>query len=473
MTTDTFEYPTSGADPSRRSGSVPKAAVTALLGFLVSAALAVGLMQPAAAQSGGLRVERNKGRLIRLPSPASSVFIANPAIADIQVKSPTLIYLFGKSIGETTMMAVTSGDRVILNRRVTVTHNLSRLRATINAVVPGNTIRIQSLDTGILLTGSVRSPGQGETLRRIAARFVKDEKSILTQFSVSGPTQVNLRVKILEMSRTVKRQIGINWDAVFRTGTWVAGIATFNPTVLGTLFNTRSGGTSSALGSFTSGNYSVSTVIDLLEDRGLVRVLAQPNLTAMSGKSASFLAGGEFPIPVAQDGNTVTIEFKKFGVGLKFTPVILENNRIHLKVEPEVSQLSDAGSVTVGGLTISALRVRRAQTTVELGSGQTYAIAGLLNSNSTKRLGKIPGIGNIPILGKLFQSEKFEKDETELVILITPYIVRPIGSKVAAMRGRVVAPYNDPQRIVLGRKGAALPGGAPKKLHGPVGFVLE
>jgi pilus assembly protein CpaC len=243
----------------------------------------------------------------------------------------------------------------------------------------------------------------------------------------------------------------------------------------------RSPTADSAFGSCTSGDDFINAAVDALAEEGLINVLAEPSLTAMSGETASFLAGGEFPIPVDSDEDGVTIEFKEFGVSLAFTPTVLSSERISLRVRPEVSDLSDVGAIDIGDLVIPALATRRADTTVELGSGQTFAIGGLLSTDMQNRVSKFPGLGDLPVLGTLFRSQRFQSNETELVILVTPYLVRPVDEPVMALPTDGYKAPTDIERILEGRlHSARLQPGRPgplapqgQRLAGPVGFVLE
>jgi pilus assembly protein CpaC len=366
--------------------------------------------------SGRLTVEMNEGRLVRLPTPASSVFIANPEIADVNVKSARMIYVFGKTPGQTTLFAVDRNENVVANVQVVIEHNIGRLQENIDRLLPAGGVKASSVAGGIILSGSVATAIDAENVRRLAVRFIGKGEEVINQLRVTEPTQVNLRVRIAEVSRQVLNRFGFNWDALYSTGSFLIGFSTFNSTL-----------ESSALlsPSYNNGTFNVNALVDALADDGLITVLAEPNLTALSGETASFLAGGEFPIPVSEDDGVVTIVFKEFGVSLAFTPTIVGESRISLRVKPEVSQLTNAGAVTIGSVQVPGLTTRRAETTVELASGQSFAIAGLLLSDSQELIKKTPGLGDLPILGALFKSERFERNETELVIVVTPYLVEP------------------------------------------------
>jgi len=473
-------------------------ALTLFLASLIGAQASAVAQNATVVRGGGIMaIEAKKGRLLRIRRPIATVFVADPKIADIQVKSPTLIYIFAKRAGETTLFAVDKEDRVLVNLTIQVRHNLSTLNRTLRGLMPGNGVRVSTVGGAIVLSGTVRSARESEDARRLAAQFVNSEKKVINRLRISGPTQVNLRVRIVEVSRNVTRQLGINWDAAFSIGSSaVLGLATGGATFVGNTFSagasilTRRNGTNSGILGYRGQRHTVNGVLDMLQTRGLVKTLAEPNLTAQSGETASFLAGGEFPVPVPQDGGVITVTFKKFGVGLSFTPTVLGAGRINLKVEPEVSQLSNAGAIQIQGINVPSLTTRRVSTTVELASGQAFAIAGLLQNNYTKDLSKVPGIGEVPVLGKLFTSENFRRDESELVIVVTPYVVRPFDPNrarvAAAARAAKRNKEKDINRLFLGRRAgkagkpgkagkgpAQAAGGPPQRLRGPAGFELE
>ena len=468
---------------------------TVLLLVLMTAMAVLFAAAPAAAQEDAARrviaIEASKGRMIRLDVPVKTVFVANPEVADVQIKSPMVMYVTGKRPGETTLIAVDEKDRVLVNIAVTVNHNLSRLKRTIDAVMPGNRIRVRSIDGAVVLMGEAHSPIEASQAADIALRFVARKEEIVNSITVKGPNIVNLRVRVVEMQRAVTRQIGINWDAVVQTGLFTFGLATGatplisaasqigavgTSPVTGQIFNTRrqiqNSRVNGAYGRIASGALDLTAMVDLLEQDGLVKTLAQPNLSAMSGKSAHFLAGGEFPIPIPQSDGVVTIEFKKFGVSLSFTPTILAGNRINLRVAPEVSQLSNNGAIQIQNFQIPALITRRAETMVEAASGQSIVIAGLLMNNVVRDVNKVPWLSDVPVLGKLFTSENFQRQETELVIIVTPYIVGAVREEPGAR----LAP-NAPAPGVPGPAAAApsapAAARAPGKLVGPGGFQLD
>jgi len=478
----------------RRWSLAPRAAKRHILGVCLTLSLGL-LAAPANGQTapetvgtdGTLRIEVRKGQVIRLPHPAATVFVADPEVADVQAQSPSIVYLFGRRAGSTSLYAVDNNDQILLRTAVVVEHNLTALRSAIDLLAPGNRIKAASVDGSIVLDGTVDTPVQAQELRELGERFLGKDEVLLYRVRVAESTQVHLRVRVAEVSREVIKQFGINWDTVFETGDLLFGFAT-GRSAFGVAGNVLRGPSNASGGvpdlfasSFTPGDNVINTAIDALAQEGLVNVLAEPNLTALSGETASFLAGGEFPIPVATDDNEIEIEFKEFGIQLAFTPTVLSGSRISLRVRPEVSELSEDGAIEINGLTIPALKTRRAETTVELGSGQSFAIGGLLSSGVQNAVSKTPGLGDLPVLGTLFRSTAFRRDETELVIIVTPYLVRPVDEPVLAIPNDGYKAPNDIERILEGRLHSAQlhPGrGGPEgpqgqRLTGPIGFVLE
>jgi pilus assembly protein CpaC len=442
MTLTSTTVPRVAQQVERPSGPITGAAAVTPAGVINSAASRIGL-------------EINKGTLVRLSQPATTVFVADPEIADIQMKTTGLVYIFAKRAGETALFAVDDRERVVLNTTLVVSHNVSRLRQALRAVAPEAEVEVLSVDDSLILTGMVNSPVEAENIRAVAARFAPEKGSIINQIRVLAPNQVNLRVRFAEVSKETLKQFGINWESIARIGGNVLfGVATGRDFINAAGNFPRDGSTNTIIGSYSNGRQDINAAIDALATEGLITVLAEPNLTALNGETASFLAGGEFPIPIAQNGTSssgsITVEFKTFGVGLAFTPHLLDASRINLRVRPEVSQLSAAGAVQLAGFTIPALTTRRAETTVELGSGQSFVIAGLLQNNTTQDISRVPLLGDLPILGALFRSDRFRRNESELVIIVTPYVVRPVSAnRIASPTDGFVAP-NDVERILGG-----------------------
>jgi pilus assembly protein CpaC len=447
-----------------------------------AAALALALALPAAAPAGAaeivdtgdnsVQLNRDQGVLVRLERPVNSVFVADPGIADVQVKSPRLVYVFGKKPGETTMFAVDSDDQVVMSERLVVQHNLGALERALADLAPAQPIEVRAIGDAILLSGRLPSPAAAENARRLAARFA-GEGNVINRIQVTGPTQINLRVRVAEVSRQLSKQLGVQWDALLQNGSDLLGFSG------GSL--TSAAASYTGFGRLSNGTDSVTGILDVLATEGLVSVLAEPNLTAMSGETATFLAGGEFPVPVAEDDGEISVEFKQFGVQLEFTPTLLENGQISLAVAPEVSELNRAEGFSFGRVTVPAVSTRRASTTVELASGQSFAIAGLLQNTQNHEIDKLPGAGDIPILGALFKSDQFQRGETELAIIVTPYIVKPVSTRQLAAPTDELLPPDDIERIFFGRmygqnsreRMAAKRELDGKSLAGPVGFMLE
>lgn len=421
-------------------------------------------------------LEAGKGTLIRLNRAAGTVFIANPDIADVQIKSPSLIYVSAKTPGDTVLYAVDADDQVLLNSPVRVEHDLSRVRQGLNVVAPGEHVSVSSLDNSLVLSGNVSSAGRAERLRSLAASIASETKgTVVNRMAVATPNQVNIRVKVAEVNRSILKSLGINWSKLQGNIQFM----TDNP-VIGNQITNRN----TLLLALGGHNARMLQQIDALAQEGLLTTLAEPNLTATNGQPASFLAGGSFPVPTASNagpngGSTVTVEFKQFGVQLDVTPTIIDPEHVSMRIRPEVSELTQNGAVTLNGFNIPALTVRRAETTVELGSGESFVLGGLLQNTSTQNISKIPGLGDIPILGQLFRSEQFQRNETELVIIVTPYLIKPTMTSMAAPTDGFVLPH-DAQRVISGSTqrqslpapAAAVRGGGTPPIGG-AGFRLD
>jgi pilus assembly protein CpaC len=452
-----------------------------LLAGLVAAPAAGQDAAQTIATQGSITLEVRKGQVIRLPRPAATVFVADPEIADVQAQSPSIVYLFGRKAGQTSLYAVDEDDQLLLRSEVVVQHNLSGLRQAVQQLLPSSRVSISTVDSSIVLDGEVESPLQAQELRELATRYLGESETLLNRVRVAAPTQVHLRVRVAEVSRDVLKQFGINLEAFLANGDFAFGLVSGRNVTNGLGAFLRPPEGNAAFGGWESGDDVVNAALDALAEEGLVNVLAEPNLTALSGETASFLAGGEFPIPVDSDEDGLEIEFKEFGISLAFTPTVLSADRISLRVRPEVSDLTDKGAINLNGLVIPALATRRAETTVELGSGQSFAIGGLMSTDIESELSKYPGLGDLPVLGTLFRSHRFQSNETELVIIVTPYLVRPVDEPVLAMPNDGFRAPTDVERILEGRLHSAQlqPGRAGpigpqgQRLAGPVGFVLE
>jgi pilus assembly protein CpaC len=428
-----------------------------------------------------LIIQLDQGTLVRLDQTPKAVVIANPAIADISIRSPKLMYVFGLKVGDTTMYAVDAHENVLFNVVLRVVQNLTRVRETLAQVVPGGQIEVESLDNGILLSGAVATPAEAEDARRVVSEFSGKGVDIINHLQVTAPNQVNLRVKVAEVDRSVVRSLGIDWNTAFNVGGFAFSAITAGATAIPQALNAAAG-----TNQLLIGNGQTDALINALATEGLITLLAEPNLTTVSGETATFLAGGQVPIPVPQasgGGTVITIEFKNFGTSLAFTPTIIGGGRISLKVAPEVTQLdfSGANTVIINNNKIPTFLERRATTTLELASGQSFAIGGLIENTGSIANQSVPGLGDIPVLGELFKSDKFTHDESELIIICTPYIVAPVSGKLAAPTDALFGPSGSgvidaPQPIVApsaGAAGSGAPQGQMGGLAGPAGFGVE
>ena len=458
------------------------------VGIAVAAAPAPAAAQPKAYMSGTYRpstqvlLSVGEGQMINLPRSVSSVWTSNPEVADVYVNGSRQVNLFGKKAGEATVIATAADGSVVYGANVRVNQNISSINEILHQAMPESNIDVTTVGQVAVLNGTVASPddaAQAEMLVKAALNPgvdpTKPDAALtivpVSRLKIATPLQVMLKVRVAEMNRSLVKQFGVNLLSRDNTGGNILGnIGRGNPGTISTVpgqlgtidpttglpagstsvtFNNLAGGTTLGLFGKILGLDILGT-LDLLENDGVITTLAEPNLTALSGETASFLAGGEFPIPVSQALGSVTIEYKQFGVGLAFTPVVLADGRISMRVRPEVSELSDAGSVKLSGFTVPALTTRRAETTVELGSGQSFMIAGLLQNSNTNSVEKAPFLGDIPVLGALFRSTKFQRNETELVIIVTPYLVRPVSGQLATPADGYRAP-DDIQRNFLGQ----------------------
>lgn len=447
------------AAPFAAAAATPAAAGTARLR---SARPAV-----AAAPASVVQVNTGRGRLVTLSRPMSDLFISDDTIADVQVRSPTQLYLFGKKTGETTLSATNKAGQVVYATTVRVGQNYDSIGQMLALAMPEAKIAATPMNGLVLLTGTVAAPDDAAEAERLVQAYVGEGTKVLSRLKTATPLQVNLQVRIAEVSRGFVKNIGANLMTRDQTGGFNFGISSgrnpgsltaadlstyprgrvplpgggyvegaIDPTT-GRIIDPRS----TSVASIQQGpdrttlglagrllGLDVLSAFDLGETIGQVTTLANPNLTVMSGETASFLAGGELPIPLSQGLGAVSVEFKQFGISLSYTPTVLSDGRISMRVRPEVSQLSFDNAVTIGGTSVPGLTTRRVETTLELGSGQSMVIGGLLQNSHNNSIEKTPGLGNLPVLGALFRSNGFRRSETELVVVITPYLVRPVNN---------------------------------------------
>jgi pilus assembly protein CpaC len=401
-----------------------------------------------------------EGQLISLPTNVTDVWVSNSAVADVNVASPRRIELFGKESGEATVLATAADGSVIYGAKVRVSQNITTINEMLHQAMPDANISVAQIGQMAVINGTVASPEESAQAEQLVRSLLNpginpnDANAALKIYPVNRlktatPQQVMLQVKIAEVSRSLVKNIGVNLLSRDTSGGFLFGVGQGHAgtiqTVVGqtdpasgakpgaTSFGPLAGasGTTLTAAGHLLGLDLLST-LNLSEDDGKVRTLAEPNLTALSGETASFLAGGEFPILTTSVSGT-NVEYKQYGVSLAFTPTVLDGGRISMRVRPEVSELSAQGAVTLNGISIPALTTRRAETTVELGSGQSFMIGGLMRNNSANQLNKAPFLGSIPILGALFRSNNFQRNETELVIIVTPYLVRPVNASQIAL----------------------------------------
>lgn len=461
------------------------AALALALGTVGAAAPAVA--QPTAAKPAEtVNLSKGTGTLVRLSEPMSDVFVANDTIADVQVRSSRQLYVFGKGQGETTVYATAKNGRVVYAANVRVGNNISSVDEMLHLAMPDASIQATPMNNLVLLTGTVASPEDIAEAQRLTQAYVGEGTQVVARLKSATPLQVMLKVRVAEINRSMLKKIGVNLlnrahgNTLFDIGQGHPGSITTQPGTIDPItgkltgsidpasgalpgqkivtFNNIAGGTTLGLFGHIFGTDLLGT-LDLMQNDGFVATLAEPTLTALSGETASFLAGGEFPIPVSQGNNAVTIEYKQYGVGLAFTPVVLSDGRISMRVRPEVSELSDSGSVTLNGYVVPALTTRRAETTVELGSGQSFMLAGLLENKNNNAISKAPFLGDLPILGALFRSTSYQRNETELVIVITPYLVRPVSGHLALPTDGYRAP-TDVQQVLGGQIYSGVSGAA-------------
>lgn len=400
-----------------------------------------------------------KSQVVDVDRPYATALIAESEIADVVPLSDHSIYVVGKKVGSTRLTIVGEDQSILRIVEVDVTPDVEDLRAKLKENFPGEHIRVDSINGGIMLSGVVRDAPTVERAVNIAKRYAPD--AVTNALSVAGPQQVMLEVRFVEASRTAARELGIGTrgrgpSAAWDTGGQIANSGAETATTGALLAETLLSGATpfgTMLARVLDGGTDVDLMIRALEERSLARRLAEPNLVTTSGDTASFLAGGEFPFPVSAADNRITIEFKQFGVALAFTPTVLAESLINLKIAPEVSDIDPTNSVTVNNVRIPGLAVRRANTTVELKDGQSLAIAGLLQHNHSKAQAQLPWIGSVPVLGALFRSAEYQKSESDLVIIVTPRLVKPKkpGEKLETPLDGPVA-SNDVDFFVNGRQ---------------------
>ncbi|HBS36758.1 MAG TPA: type II and III secretion system protein [Parvularcula sp.] len=503
------------------------------------AVAAMAAMGPAAAQSAGkearinfgggaasrsIVLPLNKAAIVELPTAASDVLVSQPAVVDAVIRSSQRVYLLGLTVGQTNAFFFDSEGRQILNLEIQVERDVDALSSLIARLMPDARVTVEAINDNVVLRGSVPSGVQAANAADIAGRFIGDATKVVSMLSIRDREQVMLKVRVVEMQRSLIKQLGVD----------PSGFTSISDTLFNATASTiASGATAGISGSFQrffgGGDSGFNVNFQALERSGLVKTLAEPTLTAVSGETASFLAGGEFPIPVGQNDGVISLEFKEFGVGLGFTPLVLDKGRINIKVSTEVSEISslnnfslsgstvtlpgtpappdelipidtdgdgnpdavfnvteaagetlqgvDPTVITTTGLTVPSLTVRRAKTTVELPSGGSLVMAGLLQENMRQTISGVPYLKDVAVLGQLFRSRDYQNSETELVIIVTPYLVDPTHESKLTDPEKGFVAASDMQTILLGQiaaqYGVAGAGVQEKTLQGPMGFILD
>lgn len=427
--------------------------------------------------NGPLQVPMNRAVVVESDTPFAELSVANPGIADISTLSDKTIYVLGKTPGRTTMTLLTQDGKLISNVEVQVTPDIEEFKERLQQILPVERIEVRTANDGIVLSGTVSSTAKLDRALDLASRYAPDKVSNLLM--VSGTQQVMLKVRFAEMQRSVSKSLSASLGLRSTTN----GVAGATGTVLDNVnkspgsFTTGSG-TEGALGlGFTAGSLEFGVLLEALESKGVVRTLAEPNLTALSGQEAKFLAGGEYPIPVTSDTGGISIQYKPFGVELNFTPTVVDGNTINLVINAAVSSIDTTTSVTTNGISVNAFKRRETSTTVEMRDGESFAIAGLLQDDFTDLNGQVPWLGDVPILGALFRSADYQRKQSELVIIVTPHLVTPIrGDTFALPTDRVRLPSESDLFLfgkTAGRQTGAAGEVARQDFSGSYGYSME
>ena len=447
----------------------------------------MGAYAPQSAQANGLKIVKqgtnakldvpmNRAVVVESEQPFAELSIANPGIADISSLSDRSIYVLGKSPGLTTLTLLDGSGRLITNVDVRVAADVSEFKERLRQILPNEKIEVRTANDGIVLSGTVSSAARMQRALDLASRYAPDRVSNL--MSVGGVQQVMLKVRFAEMQRTVSKQLGsslayLGSDVSGATGTWLENGNSFtnNPIVP----NAEAVGVS--FFGFDIGSLQFGLLLEALEEKGLVRMLAEPNLSALSGQEASFLAGGEYPVPVNQEDGVVTIEFKPFGVELDFIPRVVDGDLINLELQAAVSAIDPSVTLETGGLVISGFSRRETETTVELRDGESFAIAGLIEDDFVDNAAQVPWLGDVPVLGTLFRSADFERNQSELVIIVSAHLVTPTRGDVYALPTDRIRPPSERDLFLLGKTERTQAGAAgevaKQDFNGSYGYILD
>ena len=467
-----------------------------ILSVVLAAAAAVPLMVPAtpafAAEAdarGTITIPAGTGRVMHLRAAATNIFTADPKVAEVRPASSDSLFVWGVAAGTTTIAALSDKGEAIAQFQVTVVpsgYPSHQVAGDLAHAGPGQPIRARETAQGISLTGTVGTARDAARAVNAATGQLPLDGKVINDLTVAEPQQVSLHVRIAEMNRTLTRELGVNWSGAGNANSF--GTASLGKSVKTGIFTnnalTDSTVTPNQFALQLVHGFNLETIISALSDDQLIHLLAEPNLTTMSGEPANFLVGGEFPVPVATNANTVSVEFKQYGISLSFIPTVLSHGQISLHVRPEVSQLDKANGVTFffgtqnnsSGLSIPGLDVRRADTTVQLGSGQSFVIAGLLQDQTSLTGNAVPGLGDVPILGALFRSDSFQRNQSELVIVVTPYLVKPVSdpTSIHAPTDGWRAPTDIERILYLRQSAPGYAGTRPaRRIPADAGFMVE
>jgi pilus assembly protein CpaC len=429
-----------------------------------------------------------KSVIIDLPREAKDVLVADPKIANAVIRSSQRAYIIGGAVGQTNVVFFAADGQQVASYDIAVKRDLNGVRAALRQALPG--VQIEGVGDGVMLTGSVSSPVEAQQAGDVASKLVGNADKVVNNIVVRGRDQVMLKVIVAEVRRDIVKQMGVDLSASLNAGTAVVNFNNANPFSANGL--PLVAGNALSASAIAKGLPTVTATMRAMESAGVVRTLAEPNLTAISGESATFIAGGEFPIPAGYSCDPVThvcttqISFKKFGISLNFTPVVLSEGRISLRVMTEVSELSNQHSITVSqavsatstnSITIPSIQTRRAETTLEIPSGGSMAMAGLIQQQTRQAINGLPGLDQVPILGALFRSQDYVNNETELVVLVTPYVVRAVAQKELSRPDDGFAPASDAQSALLGRinrlYGIARRADPVGGYQGDFGFIID
>ena len=422
-----------------------------------------------------LEVPMNRAVVVESEQPFAELSIANPGIADISSLSDRSIYVLGKSPGLTTLTLLDGSGRLITNVDVRVAADVSEFKERLRQILPNEKIEVRTANDGIVLSGTVSSAARMQRALDLASRYAPDRVSNL--MSVGGVQQVMLKVRFAEMQRNVSKQLGtslafLGSDVSGETNGYLVGDNALNQP-----FQVAEDTFGATVFGFDIGNVALGVVLEAMEQKGLVRMLAEPNLSALSGQEASFLAGGEYPVPVAQEDGVITIEFKPFGVELDFIPRVVDGDLINLEMQASVSAIDPTVTFESGGLIINGFSRRATETTVELRDGESFAIAGLIEDDFLDNAAQVPWLGDVPILGTLFRSADFERRQSELVIIVSAHLVSPTRGDVYALPTDRIRPPSERDLFLLGKTERTQRGAAgevaKQDFNGSYGYILD